>query len=474
MSVSPRTMLGAALAAWVALLPAAQAGKWDVEACAAAEATLVVPPDSSVAGMFGVATVLHGDILLVGAPLAVVNDIDSGAVQIFRLQSGRWVHAGALVPADADSGQQFGSALALDAAIGRLVIGSASDDDVAQDRGSAYVFVADGAGGWIEQSKLVPDDAKANSGFGWSADIDGNTIIIGSPFEDSEIGSVVGNAYVFTMDRSGRWTQQAKLFPDVAPNGAIFGAAVAVDGDHALVGAPYLGMEFIVGAAHAFTRSGTSWQHVQHIVSPISLPRDRFGTSLDLDGDVAIIGAPRDAPPTYGTLSVFQVSALTSQLESVYYAAAPDMTILDRFGQSMRLQDDFVLVGAPVHAGVGAIYRYDRVGPSVNFACKLMLPRAAEGDFFGTAIAVDGDRFAAAALMDDDLGQDSGSVLIADFSPLSLGDLNGDGVVNGFDLALLLGAWGACPARPAACPADLDGNSIVNGVDLAILLASWG
>lgn len=473
MSTSPGMMLGAVLAAWVALLPAAQAG-WDVDECAAAEATLVTPPDSSVAGMFGVATVLHGDILLVGAPLAAVNDIDSGAVLIFRLQSGRWAHAGALVPADADAGQQFGSSLALDAAAGRLVVGSASDDDVAKDRGSAYVYVADGAGGWIEQSKLVPEDAKANSGFGWSADIDDDTIVIGAPFEDNVIGALVGNAYVFTMDGRGRWTQQAKLFPDVAPNGAIFGAAVAVDGDRALVGAPYLGMEFIVGAAHAFTRSGTSWQHVQHIVSPISLARDRFGTSLDLDGDLAIIGAPRDAPPTYGTLSVFLYSARIGQWESVYYAAAPDMTVLDRFGQSMRLQDDFVLVGAPVHAGVGAIYRYDRVGPAVTFACKLMLPEAAEGDYFGTALAVDGDRFAAAALMDDELGTDSGSVLVADFGLSNPADLSGDGVVNGVDLALLLGAWGACPTRPGTCPADLDGNGVVNGIDLAIVLASWG
>ncbi|MGH7290128.1 MAG: hypothetical protein ACREJT_02880 [Myxococcota bacterium] len=50
--------------------------------------------------------------------------------------------------------------------------------------------------------------------------------------------------------------------------------------------------------------------------------------------------------------------------------------------------------------------------------------------------------------------------------------MNGDDVVNGFDLALLLGAWGICP-KTGDCPADLDGNGIVNGFDLAILLAAW-
>jgi Dockerin type I domain/Beta-propeller repeat len=52
-------------------------------------------------------------------------------------------------------------------------------------------------------------------------------------------------------------------------------------------------------------------------------------------------------------------------------------------------------------------------------------------------------------------------------------DLNGDGVVNGLDLAMLLAAWGPCPAR-GGCAPDLDGNGVVNGLDLAMLLAVWG
>jgi FG-GAP-like repeat/Dockerin type I domain len=59
-------------------------------------------------------------------------------------------------------------------------------------------------------------------------------------------------------------------------------------------------------------------------------------------------------------------------------------------------------------------------------------------------------------------------------TPADPADLNGDGVVNGFDLAILLAAWGRCPAPPAGCPADLNGNGTVNGIDLAILLGSWG
>ena len=47
------------------------------------------------------------------------------------------------------------------------------------------------------------------------------------------------------------------------------------------------------------------------------------------------------------------------------------------------------------------------------------------------------------------------------------GDLNGDGQVNGEDLAVLLGSW-STPAN------DIDGDGTVDGIDLAILLGNWG
>lgn len=58
-------------------------------------------------------------------------------------------------------------------------------------------------------------------------------------------------------------------------------------------------------------------------------------------------------------------------------------------------------------------------------------------------------------------------VTIGDTGPL--GDLNGDGIVNGADLGLLLGSWGVC----GGCPADLNGDGIVNGADLGLMLGAW-
>jgi hypothetical protein len=51
--------------------------------------------------------------------------------------------------------------------------------------------------------------------------------------------------------------------------------------------------------------------------------------------------------------------------------------------------------------------------------------------------------------------------------PALPGDLNGDGIVDGADLGILLGAWGT------SGPGDLNGDGVVDGADLGILLGAW-
>jgi len=51
------------------------------------------------------------------------------------------------------------------------------------------------------------------------------------------------------------------------------------------------------------------------------------------------------------------------------------------------------------------------------------------------------------------------------------GDFNGDGMVDGADLALILSSWGVCGD---VCMEDLTGDGIVDGADLARLLSAWG
>ena len=54
-------------------------------------------------------------------------------------------------------------------------------------------------------------------------------------------------------------------------------------------------------------------------------------------------------------------------------------------------------------------------------------------------------------------------------TPACPGDVTGDGMVDGADLGLLLGAW-----DETGGPLDLNDDGIVNGADLGILLGAWG
>jgi hypothetical protein len=61
---------------------------------------------------------------------------------------------------------------------------------------------------------------------------------------------------------------------------------------------------------------------------------------------------------------------------------------------------------------------------------------------------------------------------VPDAPPPCRPDLNGDGVVDGADLGIMLGAWGPCAGSP--CAADQNSDGTVDGADLGILLGAWG
>ena len=65
---------------------------------------------------------------------------------------------------------------------------------------------------------------------------------------------------------------------------------------------------------------------------------------------------------------------------------------------------------------------------------------------------------------------DNGKNLIGDICPADcLSDLNGDGIVDGYELSYVLGAWGTSDSI-----ADLNSDGVVDGLDLTYILGDWG
>ena len=144
-----------------------------------------------------------------------------------------------------------------------------------------------------EVSKLVASDAARFDEFGWSVALSGDYALVGAP-DDDIAGHDGGSAYVFV--RSGTsWSQQAKLVASDGGSSDNFGFSVALSGDYALVGAPNTRSP---RPAYVFLRNGTSWSQQAKLVASDGAIYDRFGYSVALSGDYALVGARYDGGDT--------------------------------------------------------------------------------------------------------------------------------------------------------------------------------
>jgi hypothetical protein len=119
--------------------------------------------------------------------------------------------------------------------------------------------------------KLIASDKSLGDQFGAAVAVSGNTAIVDSPFND-EAGVDAGAAYIFVQNGFG-WVQQAKLIPSDAAAGDRFGGSVAIDENTAVVGAAFnadAGSQS--GSAYVFIRVGTLWIQQANCSPPTSPP----------------------------------------------------------------------------------------------------------------------------------------------------------------------------------------------------------
>ena len=164
------------------------------------------------------------------------------------------------------------------------------DATLGPDAGAAYVFIRKQTG-WALQAKLIPSDGEPEDLFGFSVAMDGDTVIVGS-HRSNVPGADAGSAYIFVR-RGSDWIQQARLIANDANEFEWFGYAVAISGNTAIVGAirsNTTGKDS--GAAYIFVRNGDLWTQQAKLVGDNTEPRDNFGFSVAVSGDIVVIGSP--------------------------------------------------------------------------------------------------------------------------------------------------------------------------------------
>jgi uncharacterized RmlC-like cupin family protein len=360
---------------------------------------------------FGIAVALNADTMVVGAFYEASNlttitngataDADNsawaaGAVYVFRRTGVTWAQEAYLKAPNAEAGDSFGYSVAIDG--DTVVVGAygessnqttitngtgASGDNTLPSAGAAYVFKRTGVT-WAQEAYLKAPNAEADDGFGSSVAIDGDTVVVGASSESSNQTTITngtgasgdnsatwaGAAYVFK--RTGTtWAQEAYLKASNAEEYDAFGSSVAIDGDTVVVGAfdessnqtsitngtgaSSDNTAVSAGAVYVFKRTGTSWAQEAYLKASNADAGDRFGSSLAVNGDTVVVGA-------YGESSN-QTSIINGTGASADNSAA----------------------------SAGAAYVFKRTGSNWAQEAYLKAPNAEAGDYFGFSVALAGD-----------------------------------------------------------------------------------
>ena len=336
---------------------------------------------------------LPSELSLRDGGVAILVD-DANAV--YPVTVDPFIQQAKLTAGDGVAGDWFGFSVAISG--DTAVIGALHHDDPNNDQGSAYVFVRTG-GTWSQKAKLTASDGAggdpAGDQFGFSVAISGDTAVIGALGDDDTLpgffpggGVDSGSAYVFVKPAGG-WngslTETAKLRASDVAAGDHFGISVAISGDTVVIGArDAAGLNqarFRQGTAYVFVKPLGGWSGSLFQTTKLS-PQfgqmlDRFGVSVAIAGDTVVVGAVNDDVGVFasgvdqGSAYVFVKPAdgWIGFLKSTATLTAQDGAAADQFGTSVAIDGDTIVAGA----------LNDDIGTNVNQGSAYVFVKPAGG-----------------------------------------------------------------------------------------------
>ncbi|MEQ9454445.1 MAG: FG-GAP repeat protein [Phycisphaeraceae bacterium] len=357
--------------------------------CLASLQTFKITPESEWnADFFGVAVALDGNTALVGS--GIDNGFDNVQTYLFDTSSGAMITT--LSPEDGDPEDSFGSAVALRNNI--ALVGSYRDEDNGFESGSAYLFDITTK---MQIAKLLPDDGVAHSEFGISVSINSNFALIGSRSDRSDqIGS--GSAYLFDALTGA---QLHKFSPGDGVSNDFFGSSVALNGSTALIGSP-LDDDNGTDSGSAYLFDTTTGEQITKLKPDDGAEGDQFGASVALSGDLALIGSrfndadgrETGAAYLFDTLTGTQLAKLVPNDRHARQA---------RFGISVGISGNIAIIGSSFDSqnghGAGSAYLFDLI--AIQQLAKLLPDDGSVSDQFGHSVAISNNAVIAGSRFDD-------------------------------------------------------------------------
>ncbi|MDZ4753860.1 MAG: FG-GAP repeat protein [Phycisphaerae bacterium] len=264
-----------------------------------------------------------------------------------------------------------------------------------------------------EEVILLPQPAQNEPRFGLAVAVTGSTVLVGSP-RDGDDGTDDGAVQGFGDSKRG-WRRVQRLQSTDPAWEDRFGQSVAASGSRVIVGrdraddgAPN------AGAAVVFKRAGYHYRKEADLVPPDPGADDGFGCAVAIDGAAAIVGSSRDDDAGLDSGSAYAWALRGTSWELTAKLVAPDAASADWFGRAVAVDGNFIVVGAygddDRGEKSGAAYVFRRDGGEWLLDVKLVPEDLREGDWFGFSVAVHGDTIAIGAPRDSGAGESAGCV----------------------------------------------------------------
>jgi choice-of-anchor B domain-containing protein len=252
--------------------------------------------------------------------------------------------------------------------------------------GAVHVFRRGPDGAWVESASLTGSNTVIGDGFGSALVARDNWVIVGAPGAGGK-----GAAYVFVRRSDGTWSEVGIMSLADGSPGDEYGARLAATAEVLLVGAP--GRDSARGAVAVYRRTGMAGTPEAVLTAADRQPGDRFGAALAIEGNAALVGAPGPTPGGFlggpaqlkpGSAYLFNNSG-TTWTEAQRLSAAADSTV--GFGTAVLLEANGALVSAPIVQGSGRVYRFNRTATGLTAAGHIAPDAPVPQGFFGASLA---------------------------------------------------------------------------------------
>jgi hypothetical protein len=285
--------------------------------------------------------------------------------------------------------------------------------------GTGYTFQP------VSRSLIIQDELpqslsaldKANGDFfGYSVSISDNLAIVGS-YKDDDSGESSGSAYIYANTSGNTWTQQTKLVASDAEADDRFGYSVAISGNLAIVGSRLDDAGGSnSGSAYIYANtSGNTWVQQMRITASDAESDDYFGTAVAISGNQVVVGSYGDdnVGSSSGSAYVYANTSGNTWTQQRKITAS-DAASGDDFGSSVAISGNLIVIGAyDDDSTAGAAYIYANTGGNTWVEqSKIVASDRGNGDRFGYSISISGNLIIVGAYANDDASFSSGSAYI--------------------------------------------------------------